>query len=269
MTDAGNINDIGSSTGSADSDGEDGPEDIAKRRSKNRINARRSRERKRLMMDTLQQEHWKLHQENKRFRMENDKMREAIAVIKAVQARGGSTLSAAPVAEMAFPTLSNQGTSHVQTGFGEGGSTSDVNLQHPNAAGGGPFMNLLLQHFLGQQQGIGGFPGGIHPMLSQLIIAQVLQQQNQISHGGFNPPSNAMGSMGVVFNPLMATRGNLERLVDGQKEQKQQQQQKEVNQPDIPPTNAGNAGRAQQPQQEHSLQTPSLNSHDTNDTTEP
>lgn len=60
-------------------------EDVAKRRNKNRVNARRSRERKRVALDTLQQMHWKLHQENKRVKVENDKIRQAIASIKGFQ----------------------------------------------------------------------------------------------------------------------------------------------------------------------------------------
>jgi hypothetical protein len=55
---------------------------LARRRSKNRVNARLSRERKRLVLDTLQQQHWQLHQENLRVKDENDKIREAISSIK-------------------------------------------------------------------------------------------------------------------------------------------------------------------------------------------
>jgi hypothetical protein len=55
---------------------------LARRRSKNRVNARLSRERKRLVLNTLQQEYWKLHQENMRVKGENDKIREAISSIK-------------------------------------------------------------------------------------------------------------------------------------------------------------------------------------------
>jgi hypothetical protein len=76
-------NDNHKATSSAD--GSECDEDIAKRRSKNRVNARRSRERKRLMLDTLQQEHWQLHQENKRVKTDNDKLREAITTIKSLQ----------------------------------------------------------------------------------------------------------------------------------------------------------------------------------------
>ena len=60
-------------------------EDVATRRRKNRVNAQRSRERKRLVLDTLQQEHWQLHQENKRMKTENDQLREAIAAVKSAQ----------------------------------------------------------------------------------------------------------------------------------------------------------------------------------------
>jgi hypothetical protein len=71
-------------SGGGDSSGSGG-EDVAKRRSKNRVNARRSRERKRLMLDTLQQEHWQLHQENQRIKGENTKLHEAMNTIKSLR----------------------------------------------------------------------------------------------------------------------------------------------------------------------------------------
>ena len=54
------------------------------RRSKNRVNARRSRERKKLMLDTLQQEHWRLHQKKQKIQGENTKLKQAIGTLQSL-----------------------------------------------------------------------------------------------------------------------------------------------------------------------------------------
>jgi bZIP transcription factor len=144
-------NDGGSSTASAGSNGkEPRPDDKAKRRSKNRVNARRSRERKRLMMDTLQQEHWKLHVENKRIIMDNDKLRQAIATIKALRGKGSTEVSVgkgAPPADTTFPSdLAHPGISNVPTSNSqEGSSETGSSMQQPNVATGNPLLTMWLQ----------------------------------------------------------------------------------------------------------------------------
>ena len=206
-------NDGGSSTASAGSNGkEPRPDDKAKRRSKNRVNARRSRERKRLMMDTLQQEHWKLHVENKRIIMDNDKLRQAIATIKALRGKGNTVVSVgkgAPPADTTFPSdLAHQGIANVPTSNSqEGSSETGSSMQQPNVAAGNPLLTMWLQQVFLQQQAAGGTPGGMNPILMQLLVAQALQQQSQIPQVGFNPLLNTTGGMGVGYNSLMHALG--------------------------------------------------------------
>jgi hypothetical protein len=168
--------------------GQDGEADVAKRRSKNRVNARRSRERKRLMLDTLQQEHWQLHQENKRIRMDNDKLREAIETIRALQ--GGNSLQQQSIYcnnnnnnnKMGPATMNNNGIINNTAQSTTHGNNNSNNPTPVHA--GNPLLDLLAQQMWGQQSlplanNIGA---GINPMLTQLLLANVLQNAG----GGFN-----------------------------------------------------------------------------------
>ena len=213
MTDAdatfgGPIHEGGSSIASAGSNEEASPEDVAKRRSKNRVNARRSRERKRLLMDTLQQEHWKLHQENKRIILENEKLRQTIAAVKLLRAKGTPMPcdgKGAPPADTKLPSgIAQQGTANVPShNCGEGSSNTGTNMQQTNVAAANPLMSMLLQQLLLQQQAIGVTSVAMNPIMMQLLMAQALHPQNQIVQGGFNPLLNALGGVGVGFNPFM------------------------------------------------------------------
>lgn len=228
----------------------DGEGDVAKRRSKNRVNARRSRERKRLMLDTLQQEHWQLHQENKRIKMDNDKLREAIETIKALQ--GGNSLPQQSIYshtnKMAPMPINNNSIYN-----NPAPSTTNANNNSnnpPPAHACNPLLDLLAQQMWGQQSlplanSIGA---GINPMFTQLLLANVLQsagggfnslvnsnmnnQQSQQIHTNTSNNNNGVTSPSFLtqqHGTSQTTTSNVSMTHQSQQQQVQQQQQQGVN----------------------------------------
>lgn len=127
------------------SEGKDG--DVANRRSKNRVNARRSRELKKHVLDNLQQSHWKLHQENRRLKVENDKIREAIGSIKALH-----QLEKAPPTK---PRPANLLIAELLSGFPRQGLQQQPVAAPRGHPGGNTIVELLAQHLAMQH---GRFP---------------------------------------------------------------------------------------------------------------
>lgn len=134
------------SSNSGNSSGAD-DEDVAKRRSKNRVNARRSRERKRLILDTLQQEHWQLHQENKRVTDENEQLREAIHTIKSLQSKSNPALPATATSNASRSRLSPVGLSgmYAPQAVASANPPPQQSAPAPAAATNNPLEQMLAQ----------------------------------------------------------------------------------------------------------------------------
>lgn len=141
------------------------PEEIAKRRSKNRVNARRSRERKRVMLDTLQQDHWQLHQENKQIKLENDELRGVIQTIKKMQ-RGDTDMPTAAVSgngnlstpinppkkpPTSDPTTSSTSFTYTQSTAGDAKPSSSSVQSDAFSLQGNTILEALVQQALAQR----------------------------------------------------------------------------------------------------------------------
>ena len=133
----------------------DSEEDIERRRSKNRVNAKRSRERKRLVLDTLQQDYWKLQQANKRIKGDNEKLREAIKTLKDLKANKTDPKQAAsPSVSTSLPAMLGVASPTLQPGAAA--AAAAVKASPPSAATSAaplanPIVELLAQQLLLQE----------------------------------------------------------------------------------------------------------------------
>jgi hypothetical protein len=169
-------------------DSSDNEVDIAKRRGKNRVNARRSRERKRVMLDTLQQEHWQLHQENKMIKSDNEKLREAIDTIKSLRRRN----EAAP-AQAARPTS--------QTALGAVAAPRPSPPQANN-----PFVEMLAQQVLLQAK-TGSIQANRNPASQQtdLLASLLLANALKANHNAASPAPAARPQDNITRAPGLVT----------------------------------------------------------------
>lgn len=126
----------------------DSEEDIERRRSKNRVNAKRSRERKRLVLDTLQQDYWKLQQANKRIKTDNEKLREAIKALKDMKARKIDPKPSVASVSTSLPAMLAASPSALQPAAAAAvvGASSQS-----SASGTNPIVELLAQQILLQE----------------------------------------------------------------------------------------------------------------------
>jgi hypothetical protein len=140
-------------------------EDVARRRSKNRVNAKRSRERKRLVLDTLQQDYWRLQQANKKMKTDNGKLRDAINSLEALKQTNHSPPSPPPLPPAALVQQASVASSFgvsptVPTTGGTVAQTASV----PSNPARNPFVELLAQQILLQESqarmnaGLNNFP---------------------------------------------------------------------------------------------------------------
>ena len=152
-------------------------ENVVKRRSKNRVNARRSRERKRLLLDALQQEHFQLHQENKRIKMENQNLRESILLMK---------------------SLTNNNTIGIDK---DSLSSSATMSQVPSSSIPGMFPAQANQ-----------IPSQARNQLVELLTQQILlKQQPNMNTASLNHQIFTPG----ITNPLLAVGANLGTFAGG------------------------------------------------------
>ena len=176
-------------------------ENVAKRRSKNRVNARRSRERKRLMLDALQNDHWKLHQDNKRIKTENMNLRKAIDAVKALKENQAAFSTSSNLAPMGSLTGSILGPSIAPSTTA---TLSGVDSVRRQGAGIGLFQEIAA--------GLGQNPLAANAeqtrQMDSLLLSKLLDLQRSTTLPGSSIMTSNDGALlaalGIGQNPLLS-----------------------------------------------------------------